>query len=309
MTHEGILFIGDPHISSRPPGFRSDDYPRTILDKLSWCMEYARKNKLKTALLGDLFHYPRDNANWLVTELIELLSPQVPLAIYGNHDVRENVLSQDDSLSILAASGAIEMLTGDEPWSGTIAGQQVVIGGTSWGRKLPSGHDSTADHVFWMTHHDLIVPGYEEIGRVKPKALPGIDAVINGHIHRHLETIEKGKTSWITPGNIARVSRGDATRQHQPAVLQIQFQKESWQAERVTVPHGSFEDVFYEQVIEEEAVMAGSTFIHGLAEMKARRTESGAGLKEFLAANLGSFDQDVQGEINKLAERYVAHDE
>ena len=60
---------------------------------------------------------------------------------------------------------------------------------------------------------------------------------------------------------------------------------------------------------EEEAVTAGSTFIHGLAEMKARRTESGAGLKEFLAANLGEFDPEVQGEINKLAERYVSHDE
>jgi hypothetical protein len=139
MTYDGILFIGDPHVSSRAPGFRSDDYPRAILDKLAGCLDHARTKGLKTALLGDIFHYPRDNANWLLTELIELLSPHVPLAIYGNHDVRENAISVDDSLSILAASGAIELLTEDQPWSGTIAGRQVVIGGTSWGRKLPSG--------------------------------------------------------------------------------------------------------------------------------------------------------------------------
>ena len=29
----GLLFIGDPHLASRVPGFRKDDYPRTILAK------------------------------------------------------------------------------------------------------------------------------------------------------------------------------------------------------------------------------------------------------------------------------------
>jgi len=305
MTHDGILFIGDPHISSRAPGFRSDDYPRAILDKLSWCLDYASTKKLKPALLGDLFHYPRDNANWLLTELIELCSPLVPLAIYGNHDVRENAIKQDDSLSVLAASGAIELLAEDQPWTGVISECQVVIGGSSWGTKLPARYESEADHVFWMTHHDLLVPGYEEFGRLKPKELPGIDAVINGHIHRQLETVQVGGTSWITPGNISRVSRGDATRQHTPAVLQIEFRDEGWHPEWVTVPHGDFTDVFYEQVSEANSDVAESLFVSGLVEMTARRTDSGAGLQEFLSKNLPKFDEDVQVEINKLAKEVL----
>jgi hypothetical protein len=36
--------------------------------------------------------------------------------------------------------------------------------------------------------------------------------------------------------------------------------------------------------------------------MTARRTDSGAGLQEFLSKNLPKFDEDVQVEINKLAE-------
>ena len=110
MTHKGILFIGDPHVASRVPGFRCDDYPDVVLDKLAWCMDYAQQEELRTAILGDLFHFPRDNANRLLARLIDILSGQCPLAIYGNHDVHENQLTMDDSLSVVAASGAIQLL-------------------------------------------------------------------------------------------------------------------------------------------------------------------------------------------------------
>ena len=33
-------------------------------------MEYARDEKLKPALLGDLFEFPQANANWLMSELL-----------------------------------------------------------------------------------------------------------------------------------------------------------------------------------------------------------------------------------------------
>ena len=34
MEYEGLLFVGDPHLASRVPGFRKDDYPRVALEKL-----------------------------------------------------------------------------------------------------------------------------------------------------------------------------------------------------------------------------------------------------------------------------------
>src|SRR5207244_4326389 len=122
----GILFIGDPHIASRTPGFRCDDYPRVILDKLRWCLAYARDNALRPVILGDLFHYPRDNANWLVGELAEMLNPTV-LAVAGNHDMVENSLGENDSLSILVRGGHLRLLDG-EPWIGRVGGRNVVIG-------------------------------------------------------------------------------------------------------------------------------------------------------------------------------------
>src|SRR5882757_4789520 len=106
---KGLLFIGDPHLSSRAPGFRKDDYPATILEKLRWSLDYARENQLRPILLGDLFDFPRDNANWLIVRLLPLLEDET-LAIYGNHDCKENTLDENDTLSILVHANKIKLL-------------------------------------------------------------------------------------------------------------------------------------------------------------------------------------------------------
>ena len=72
-NQEGLLFIGDPHLSGRNPGLRKDKYPEEILKKLTWCLEKAKEQNLHPVLWGDLFHYPRDNPNWLINRLIDWL--------------------------------------------------------------------------------------------------------------------------------------------------------------------------------------------------------------------------------------------
>ena len=47
--YRGILFIGDPHLASRVVGFRKDDYPRTVLNKLAWCLDYCARENLPLA--------------------------------------------------------------------------------------------------------------------------------------------------------------------------------------------------------------------------------------------------------------------
>src|SRR5262245_51947676 len=109
--YTGLLLIGDPHLEGRTPGFRKDDYPTVVLDKLDWCLEYARQNRLLPAILGDLFDKPRDNPNWLVGRLLEMLRGEV-LALYGNHDVHYHPeLTDDDSLSLLVKSDRIRLVS------------------------------------------------------------------------------------------------------------------------------------------------------------------------------------------------------
>jgi DNA repair exonuclease SbcCD nuclease subunit len=304
-AYQGLLMIGDPHLEGRQPGFRKDNYPEVILDKLAWCLEYARQNHLLPVILGDLFDKPRDNPNWMIVRLLDLLNHEV-VGLYGNHDCADPVLSHHDSLSLLVTSGRLRLLTADSPWTGLMGGRTVIVGGSSYRQPIPDRFacDRLAivgsPLVLWLTHHDLSIPGYDE-GRLKPRELPGIHVVINGHIHRRLEAVETGMTRWLTPGNISRRKRSDVTRDHVPAVLRIDVSATSFELSHIEVPHRPFDDVFHEAVIETVRQEQSSAFIAGLAELQARRTASGAGLMEFLQSNVTQFDPNVASEIMNLA--------
>jgi hypothetical protein len=186
-------------------------------------------------------------------------------------------------------------------------GRTVVVGGSSYRQPIPKNFQppesdgSGPPLVVWLTHHDLIVPGYEEQGRHKPREIDHIDVVINGHIHRRLEDVQVGRTLWVTPGNISRRARSDATRDHVPSVLRIDVTATGYERQQVEVPHRPFDEVFYEAVVQQEIDTRESAFIAGLAELQARRTACGAGLVEFLEQNVSQFEPAVARQIMDLA--------
>jgi hypothetical protein len=185
-------------------------------------------------------------------------------------------------------------------------GATVVLGGSCWGQALPTSFDRSTlppgrpAFVFWLAHHDLRFPGYDA-GRSDCAEIPGVDAVVNGHIHRRLDDVAAGRTLWINPGNIARVSRGDACRAHVPGVLRVDVGEGGWTHERVEVPHKAYDEVFHAEVRSEAPGPGESLFIRELAALQAVRTASGAGLAAFLDANLPQFDAPVADEIRTLA--------
>jgi hypothetical protein len=310
----GLLFIGDPHLASRAPGFRKDDYPRTALAKVRWAIDYALEHRLLPVLLGDLFDFPRDNANWMLVELLGLFArcpDGCALAVYGNHDCKENEVGDNDTLSVLVTAGHLRLLD-SSPWRGRMNGCHVIVGGTSWGRKLPQSFDRSdlpngePARVFWITHHDLRFPGYEEQARMGCRAIEGIDVVVNGHIHRTLEDVIDGGTTWLNPGNITRVTRGEATRKHEPAVLRVDISADGgWRRERVTVPYQPFDEVFHAETDGVNLKIDDSLFVRELAALESVRTATGAGLRAFLDANLGQFEERVSREIDSLAKEVL----
>ncbi len=307
VAYAGLLVIGDPHLEGRTPGFRRDDYPHVILDKLEWALRYAKAHRLLPVILGDLFDKPRDNPTWMLGTLLDLLAGTECIGLYGNHDCAEPELSNHDSLSLLVKAGRIRLL-GGRPWRGSMNGRSVIVGGSSYRQQFPDRVDTSGDAdgavplVFWLAHHDIIVPGYEEQGRIQPREIEGIDLVINGHIHRRLQDVQTGRTLWMTPGNISRRSRSDATKDHIPSVLRIDITGEGFTRQFVEVPHRPFDEVFHSILVEASADGPASAFVAGLAELQARRTESGAGLVTFLQKNLSQFEQPVAAEIMALAQ-------
>lgn len=304
----GLLLIGDPHLEGRQPGFRRDDYPRVILDKLRWCLDYAEREQLLPALLGDLFEKPRDNPVWMLGDLITLMKDREIIAIYGNHDCAGTALDDHDSLSLLVKSGAIRLIDENNPWHGLVRGRLVIVGGSSWRHRVPRGFDSVQKSiaegenplVIWLAHHDVITPGYDA-GRIASREIAAVDLVVNGHIHRRLEPVMRGRTLWLTPGNISRRSRSSAARTHVPAVLRVDIWPDRFVPQYVEIPHAPADDVFHEAVFAEESGTTTSQFVEGLRELQLRRTDSGAGLHQFLEQNLDQFPDDVAAEIRRLA--------
>ncbi len=311
LPYAGILCIGDPHLCSRVPGFRKDDYPRVTLSKFRWCLDLARRERLLPIVLGDLFHYPRDNANWVTVELMRVLEGQLVLTVGGNHDCSENALVDNDTLSILLAAGRLRLLDRGT-WTGEINGVSIAVGGTSWGQPLPARVDRAEvgdpRWTFWITHHDIAFGAGEFLGSaIQCHEIPGIDLLINGHIHKAAQQVVCGATTWCNPGNISRIKRSDAIREHRPSVLRIDVTPLAWIATTIAVPHAPFEEVFHPEIVGDHVELGESQFVAGLAALQKFKT-SGEGVREFLRRNLEQFDdQRMRDQILALADE-VLHD-
>ena len=329
----GLLFIGDPHVEGRTPGFRRDNYPETILAKLKWCLEYCQQQELHPIFLGDIFDKPRDNPNWLISRMLDLFEGRCIPTIFGNHDCANPHLDENDSLTLLAKAGVIRLLDEKHLWACSFEGRTVVIGGSPYRYPIPetfsidgskvqlsfsnptmASEEQSIDWikaickpglVIWLTHHDLTFPNPNEAVVTHLNELVGIDYVINGHIHRRASAdVVRGQTTWVNPGNIVRRSRSDSIRGHEPAALRMDIASDGQWMHYVRIPHQDAEEVFYElgSLGTDEAETNQSSFVTGLAMLQSRKTQSGAGLMQFLKENVNQFETEVAGEILRLAD-------
>ncbi|WP_321400929.1 metallophosphoesterase [Maridesulfovibrio sp.] len=287
---EGLFLIGDPHIASTPPGQRLGDFAADILDKLEACFKQAEMLGLVPLILGDLFHWPRDNGNSLLVDMIGLFGQYKPFVLVGNHDKYQARFTPDVSMAVLNAAGVIRLLSEQGP-AFELQTQQglVLVGASPDSTPIPKSYereDGKYLKVIWVTHHNISFPECEKKQHVI-KEKPGIDWIINGHIHRPRESITKGMTIWANPGNIARLvfSRLALERKPQAAI----WTPDCVDLKKWEVPHRDFYEVFPDQEFPpeaEDAAVAESKFLQGLERLAWKRTHEGEGLKQFLTDNI-----------------------
>jgi predicted phosphodiesterase len=206
---KGFLFIGDPHVSSKKPGRRIDDYRASVLQKLKVAGEIARDNDLVPVVLGDLFHRADENDLATLSRLIEVFNayPSKAIVVGGNHDKKEVVVKEADALNVLAVAGTVLLIDGKcrEVARYEMNGKTVALWITPYGAAVPTAIESTADTVILVTHADYAFAG------AYPDAKPiveikGCDMVVNGHMHKTTPSVVVGGTVWHNPGNIEPLS-------------------------------------------------------------------------------------------------------
>ncbi|HEX2555226.1 MAG TPA: hypothetical protein VHL98_16115 [Microvirga sp.] len=217
----GLLIIGDPHVSSRRPGRRKDaDWPAPILAKLEACAAIANARGLAPVLLGDLFERAVEPDEALKARLVRVLkSFRIrPLTNVGNHDIAHTTLSDGDSLAVLGLSDVIDVVAAPGiVGEYRIGAHRLGIGMTPFGAEIPRdvrGGLAGIDRLAWFTHHDIAFEGAYP-GAVPPFPVEGADLVVNGHVHKTKAPIRAGATLWANPGNINRQSVD--LQDHRPA--------------------------------------------------------------------------------------------
>ncbi|WP_432738443.1 metallophosphoesterase [Maridesulfovibrio sp. FT414] len=286
----GLFLIGDPHIASSPPGQRLGDYAGDVLAKLGACLKRAAELDMVPLILGDLFHWPRDNGNSLLVDLISLFGRYRPFVLVGNHDKYQARFTSDVSMAVLEVAGVIRLISEDGPAFELETPQGLVLVGASPdGFPIPKEFDRTEGgylKVVWVTHHNISFPECQKQQHaIKEKQ--GIDWIINGHIHRPRESITAGMTTWANPGNISRLvfSRLALERKPEAGI----WTSDCTDLEKWVIPHRDFYEVFPDQdfpVEFEDAEAAESKFLLGLERLAWKRTHEGAGLKQFLEDNI-----------------------
>lgn len=285
----GLLLIGDPHLADTPPGQRLPGFREQVLAKLAVALDVAAAQGLVPVVLGDLFHWPRDNSNALLVALIELFAGPRPFVLVGNHDKHQARLTRDVSLSVLEAAGVVRVMAEPGPqFTLRTPEGEVLVGASPDNAPIPRRFPTAAGGpglVVWLTHHGIRFPEFADRS-LDIREIPGIDWVINGHIHRPQPTVRAGATTWANPGNITRLTFARRTLTRRPAAFA--WRPGCAELARIELPHLPFGEVFPDQEFpsEEAETDSESGFLQGLERLSWRRTREGMGLREFLQANL-----------------------
>ena len=287
---EGILCIGDPHVSSRKPGTRNDvSFIETVIDKIEQAAVIANRENLQAMFLGDLFDRDREPDAYLLVRLVRALNMfyRIPFTLTGNHDMSETSLTDNTSLALLRETGVLRVVESVGIFAAVRAvdGTALLLGATPYGQTIPLDvRDDVADvcernqiinvvrGTVWITHHDLAFdgayPGAQELHPIK-----GCDLVVNGHMHLTKPVIaiehDDGMTTWFNPGNITRQSKDCAD--HVPSV---------WAVRGVDTPAEQYPLVYVKDVF---AGVAG--FVDAADRSRATPTTSHF-VKQLLAYNL-----------------------
>ena len=219
---DGLLFIGDLHLSSRSPQRRRDDYTEAGLRKVEHIIAIANQHRLVPVFSGDIFHRAREPNESLKTRLLRSLGGcwTTCLTNVGNHDAAGETLSDADTLAVIGEPGApLRVFRQSGPAAEfIIGGSRIGFGFTPYGQDIPKsvvGLFPEAVGVIWGTHHDLAFEGTYP-GALEPHAIEGCQLVINGHMHLEKTPLPVGNTLWCNFGSVMRTAIDAAG--HEPAV-------------------------------------------------------------------------------------------
>jgi len=263
MSEIRLLTSSDEHLADLAPGFRKDDYRASILQKIEWQGEMARRFKADAVLRGgDFFHVKAANKTTMRTMAmsarIHRKYPCPTFAMPGNHDMSNN---DPDSvpgqpLGVMFESGVFKPMREETFTSGSMKLRVVGIPYTT-DIDVDGIHDLVRkkDETYTVAFvHALAAMAPEEriqtffnerVFDYRDLVFDGCpDAYVFGHYHKDQGIVEHLGVKFV---NLGAVSRGALTFENldrKPKVSLIKANSQGLFIEEHVIPHEDSLSVF-----------------------------------------------------------------
>ena len=271
-----ILLTSDWHIRLKNPRYRIDDFYQTLMGKLTWLFELAKKENCKAILQGGDFFDSPDQTNYVIIDLINLFdSYEIPIhTVAGQHDLKHRQFS-NTTLAIFKTFGCVNILDGELktntciPCIDSSGSYNVNIYGSSWEEEVPIPEDKDALNI--LVIHKMIVKdsplwaeqsGYTEADTFLNKH-KHFSLVVSGDNHQSFICTNNRGQILINSGSLMRTTI--AQREHSPCVYI--YDSESRKVKRFQIPIKPIEEVMDLETADEqkERNAALEEFMSGLS--------------------------------------------
>lgn len=309
----------DEHVSDQNPGFRKDNYRDSVLEKLHWQGDIARKMNAQVFTRGgDFFHVKAANKTTMRT-LVEVSKihaayPCPVFSVAGNHDISNNDLSSvsGQPLGVLFETGVFNVLSDKTFEVGSMkvryVGVPYIHGMDSEAlRKIlvkkdenyliavvhalasmaPSERIQSFFNEPILDYRDLVYPG-------------GPDAFFFGHYHKDQGIVEHQGVHFVNLGSISRGSLTFENMDRKPKISSMTISASTGiSIEEVIVPHKDAAEIFdleKKKVLEKQAKSLDE-FI-----MKLRSSSTSVDNLEDKKKELDSLPSNVKSKVLDILE-------
>ena len=323
-----FVYFTDPHLANRPPEKRIDDYNKSILKKIQWVVNYAKKKKVNGIICGgDLCHTHKTNDE-LMYKFVEIMASSGLkfYYLYGNHDIQSGnvnyiektnmgLLSQYNWFYELDGKKLIEFsdcyLTGinyshDKECASSFDWQEGKISK----EPLSLAFGKKSNKIMILVTHAMITNRQIMIsGKVKSQDVNDIttnaDILLNGHFHDgHPDVVHNSVLEHdfqiVNPSSLARMNLREAKEGYGPRIAYIKVDRKGAKIKLVDVPCKPIKEIFdvKKQKIEKREKREKDKFIITLSKMN-NKTIMGDNFEQALQDVLTKPPKKLRKKINK----------
>jgi len=330
MSEIKLITSSDEHLADLNPGFRKDNYRDSILKKIEWQGDFARKCGASAILRGgDFFHVKAANKTTYATtsaaaEIHRRYSCPTH-AIAGNHDMSNNDPSSvhRQPLGIMFKSGVFQPLRDESFVDGTLKVRVVgveyttdlaVDGLADLVRKRPGDTYTVAfvHALASMAPEERIQSFFNEnIFDYRDLVFEGCpDVYVFGHYHKDQGIVDHMGIKFV---NLGAVSRGALTFENldrKPKVGLIRADSRGITVEEHVIPHEDASDVF-DIELKKRLDSERRSLNEFITQLKMNRDLASDSSMELRKKELDQFPQDVRNlalELLEAAEAGTADD-